>query len=130
MSVLDLVGSILTELEKVHEKLDKILIMKPMIAVMDAPKKVQGSETKEIFTKEELDMDFKEVTVFNQTEKALLVVKKGYQQWLARQFIKDPLSQGYQDGNMYNIELKEKSDAGKPIGWITKKWEKFEVFKS
>lgn len=86
---------------------------------------VKGGNSEEI-----VEQDFSKVTIMNQTELALLVVKNGYKQWLARQFVKDPLKLGYQNGNIYDIKLKEKSDKGKPIGWITKKWEKFEVFKN
>lgn len=129
------VNTIMDELEEIQKKLDRLLAAKSQTGIYHVESETADTkdwvgETKKVFVKEELDMDFKEVLVFNQTEKALLVVKKGHQQWLARQFIKDPLELGYQNGNTYDLELKEKSPTSdKPLGWVTKKWEKFEVFK-
>lgn len=167
MSLLELVGSILTELEKVQEKLDRILASggekegasrdagraelkdsdstdsklpevrihspgfddyKPEATIESVKKEFKEFVDNKKENKEEVDMDFSQVTVMNQTPLALLVVKQGKQQWLARQFIKNPLKE-YFVPNVYDIVLKEKSDKGKPIGWITKKWEDFEVFK-
>ena len=141
MSVLELLGNVLTELEKVQAKLDRLLVQGSdwstkehmEVDLKNAKKIVTMSDEvfrKDIATKEEVDMDFSQVTVMNQSEKALLVVKNGYQQWLARQFIKNPLELGYQNGNMYDIKLKEESNSGKPISWVTKKWKPFEVFKN
>jgi len=110
-----------SEQEHTNSKLPEARIHSP--GFEDYKPKKENTET------EEVEQDFSQVTVMNQTPLALLVVKKGYQQWLARQFIKNPLELGYQNANMYNIELKEKSDKGKPISWLLKKWKPFEVFK-
>ena len=131
--VKDALKSIMLLLEQNKEKLDKLLAS-GTFERSDSPERVKEIEAmdrmveREITVKEELEMDFKGVTVMNQTEKALLVVKKGHQQWLAKQFIKDPLIE-YFAGNVYDVELKEQSDAGKPINWVSKKWVPFEVYK-
>lgn len=142
MSVLELIGSILTELEKVQEKLDRLLASgsnKFTVDIVEEPKSVMGhvitytnAEMKEVLkeSKEEVDMDFSKVTVMNQTEKALLVVKKGYQQWLAKSLIKGG-GEGYDNGNVYDITILEISPkSNKPTKWVYKKWEPFEVFKN
>ncbi|GAH49730.1 unnamed protein product, partial [marine sediment metagenome] len=103
----DALKSILEVLEQNKEKLDRLLVMKPMIAVMDSPKKepvviektiIKGGTTVPKKDSEEVDMDFRGVTVMNQTELALLVVKKGYQQWLAMSLIQGG-GTGYDNGN-------------------------------
>ena len=147
MSVLDKISvledalkSILILLEENKEKLDRLLASGKAEVWVEPPKRetrihspgfedYEPEPKKALNTTEEVEQDFSKVTVMNQTDKALLVVKNGYQQWLARQFIKDKLKE-YDNGVLYDIELKEKSNAGKPISWILKKWVPFEVFKS
>ena len=81
-------------------------------------------------TKEEVEMDFTQVSVNAQTDKALLVVKKGYQQWLAKSLIIGGGS-GYDNGNIYDIKILEISPkSGKPTKWVFKKWEIFKAVKN
>ena len=81
-------------------------------------------------TKEEVEMDFTQVSVNAQTDKALLVVKKGYQQWLAKSLIIGGGS-GYDNGNIYDIKILEISPkSGKSTKWVFKKWEIFKAVKN
>ena len=106
-------------MEEINEKLDKIISM-----LSERSKLVVTQEiTNDIPT-----MDFTKVTIMGQTEKSLLVVKEGYQQFLARQFIYNP-EEEYIDGRVYSIILKEKSDQDKPTAWVKSKWTPFVPFK-
>ena len=72
------VDQLLVILEEINEKLDQLLARGTI-----------SKGTINTTVKEEVEQDFSKVTVMNQTDKALLVVKNGYQQWLAKQFIKN-----------------------------------------
>ena len=75
--------------------------------------------------KEEVLMDLEEVTVMAQTDKSLLVVKKGYQKWVAFSLIING-NPGVENGTfMDGIDLKDKAEK-----WFhDKTWEKFKVVK-
>ena len=119
-----------------EKKLDEILfvvngIEDKLLALL----KPESQETviKEITNtvQETIEQDFSKVTIMGQSPLALLVVKKGYQQWLAKSLIKDKLELGYQNGNMYDIEILETSPkSGKSTKWVFGKWETFKVVKN
>ena len=149
MSILEKITSILDGIEEMNGKLDRLLASKiniDPIALEEAtaPQRTdilkiakdvkKGFKTveheKEPNGVEEVEQDFSGVLVMRQTEKGLLVVKKGMQQWLAKSFIKGG-GDGYDNGNTYDVELVEKSPkSGKPVTWLLKKWVKFEVVKN
>lgn len=115
---------ILFELKGLKPKID--LILEELVAKKPEPKKELNNTMKE-----EFEQDFSKVTIMNQSDLALLVVKNGYQQWLAKSLVKDKLELGYQNGNMYDVEILETSPkSGKATKWVFKKWEKFKVVKN
>ena len=132
MSV-DYFKSVLDELEKVHEKLDRLLASEKGIYHLESttgkredwvekPKKeptvIETTET------EEVSQDLTQVLLWKETDKAFLAVKNVYQVWIAKSHLED--AEGYDLGNTYDLKLKEKSK------WVLKKldWKPFEVFKS
>ena len=130
MSLLELVGSILTELEKVHEKLDRLLakgstkgfkiVEKEQYHDMEELDKLSEPESN---TTEEVSQDLAQVLIIKETDKAFLAVKHGFQVWVAKSHLQD--ADGYDLGNTYDLKVKEKSK------WVLKKldWKPFEVFK-
>ena len=139
-------------LDNINGKLDRILVSKGLDWASGSEKEerrrmnrlpsaegLKGEETanhlkgddsklpevkKEDSMKEEVDMDLAQVLLMKETEKAFLIVKHGFQVWVAKSHLQD--SGGYDLGNTYDLKVKEKSK------WILKKldWEPFEVFKN
>jgi hypothetical protein len=66
---------------------------------------------------EEVIQDFENVTIMMETEKAYLVVKNGYQMWVA----KSNLQEEYEIGTQQDLLLTEKAEK-----WLPKKsWDKY-----
>ena len=84
--------------------------------------------TQEIEQKEYFTQDFTKVTVMGETPKAWYIIKDGKQMYLAKQFIKDA-QPAYSMGVPIDLVIKEKSDAGKPLGWLSGKWERYKPTK-
>ena len=137
MSILEKITSILDTIEEMNGKLDRLLASgsnKFTVDIVEGPKKetiLQSPGFENNYKpNEEVDMDFSKVLVMNQTDKALLVVKKGLQQWLAKSLMQGG-GDGYDNGNTYDIAILEISPKSqKPTKWVFKKWEKFEVVKN
>ncbi len=137
MSLLELVGSILTELEKVQEKLDRLLasresefenVFKNRTIDQKKLKEEQYHDLEELNKLSEPEtekeaQDLTQVLLFNETPKAFLGVKHGLQVWVAKSHLED--AEGYDLGNTYDLKVKEASK------WVLKKleWKKFGVFK-
>ena len=151
MSLLEMVGSILSELEEVQKKLDRLLAsgsekdlvsLKENILVPDlhrGPPNSKLPETiyhspgfddykqepkKENTTTEAVEQDLAGVLLIKETEKAFLIVKHGFQVWMAKSHLES--SEGFDLGNTYDLKVKDKSK------WILKKleWKPFAVVKS
>ncbi len=84
--------------------------------------------TQEIEKKEYFTQDFTKVTVMGETDKSWYIIKDGKQMYLAKQFIKDA-QPAYPMGVPIDFVLKDKSDAGKPLGWVEGKWERYKPMK-
>ena len=84
--------------------------------------------TQEIEKKEYFEQDFTKVTVMGETDKSWYIIKDGKQMYLAKQFIKDE-QPAYPMGVPIDLVLKEKSNAGKPLGWVKGKWERYKPTK-
>ena len=79
---------------------------------------------------EEIIMDTNDVTVMNQTDKAILVHKQGYQKWIPKSLIEEPTE--VVDGFFGHIIIRDKRGGEKtaPKDWFPKKpWDKYEVYK-
>lgn len=76
--------------------------------------------------KEEVLMNLAEVTIMVVTEKAIMVVKRGYQKWIPKSAIKDSDAMTFEEGTFVeNIPLTDKGEK-----WIpNESWEKYEVKK-
>ena len=134
MSVLKKLDEVLDRCEELSENQKKILAMLKPKSQETLKKEIQSEHVSgvdlEKEVKEEVEQDFTQVLVTAQSDKALLVVKKGFQQWLAKSLIVGE-GNGYDDGNIYDIEIKEISPkSGKPTKWVFKKWEVFKVVKN
>ena len=140
---------ILEELEKIHEKLDRLLASRidfdspERITEIEAMDRMIERDTKkgplrrvhspgfkdyelpEIAMTEEIIMDLKDVQCIATTEKAILVTKKGYQKWIPISQISENTKAIEEGDFLEDIELNEKAK-----NWIPDKpWDKFEVFK-
>lgn len=112
-----------------EKKLDEILfILKGIDAKILSMLKPESQETvvKEITNavKEEISMDLVGVLIMKETEKAFLIVKHGFQAWIAKSHLEDP--SGYDLGNTYDLTVKDKSK------WVLNKleWKPFDVVKN
>jgi len=127
---------ILEELEKIHEKLDRLLASRGEkepsechSEIMGVDSSLDNSKPPEVKPKEEpteteeVSQDLAQVLLFKETPKAFLVVKHGFQVWVAKSHLEN--SEGYDLGNTYDLKVKEKSK------WVLNKldWKPFEVFK-
>ena len=135
MSILEKITSILDTIEEMNGKLDRLLARPfKLVEKEEKPKKnimlhspgfkdYKPEPKKENTNTEEVEQDLTQVLLFNETEKAFLVVKHGFQVWVAKSHLED--SAGYDLGNTYDLKVKEKSK------WVLKKldWKPFEVFK-
>ena len=76
--------------------------------------------------REEVLMNLKEVTIMVVTEKAIMVVKRGYQKWIPKSQIKDSDAMTFVEGVLVeDIPLTDKAEK-----WIpNESWEKYEVKK-
>ena len=88
--------------------------------IADALEKLveQKSENQQPLTiQEEVIQDFTGVTIMQETPKAYLVVKNGFQMWVA----KSNLQEEYELGTLQDLLLTEKAEK-----WLPKKsWDKF-----
>ena len=132
MSVLNLfaemdekINGVLTELEVINGKLDKITVKLEGVSTLNLTGKAFHEErnAKKENTEEEVSQDLAQVLIFNETGKAYLVLKHGFQVWVAKSHLEN--AEGYELGSTCDLKVKEKSK------WILKKldWKPFEVFK-
>ena len=137
---------ILESLEDIHKKLDRLLVKgsvkgfkvveherevvrnSPGFKPYERPKEEETVtdimvDAINTATKEEVSQDLAQVLLFNETPKAFLAVKHGFQVWVAKSHLES--ADGYDLGNTYDLKVKEKSK------WVLKKlnWKPFEVFK-
>ena len=83
-------------------------------------------EEEKIEIQEELLMDLTDVIFMAESSKAVLVVKKGFQKWVAFSLIKEPkeITLGFQ-GNIV-LRIKNENEKTDPENWFhNKPWEKF-----
>ena len=117
--------------------IDKLnLISDSMIELSDNQKKMFDllSERSKLVVTQEIgqiekqfhEQDFKKVTVLNETPKSFLVIKDGWQMYLAFSVIKDLPEdhKGFVPGTVHDFELKEDKK------WIAQKWEKYKAVKN
>ena len=116
-------NTILEKLDKMDEKLDEIKKKLETLSTVNIKGDAFHKEEKEYF-----EQDFTKVIVLGETDKSWYIMKDGKQMYLAKQFIKDPIN--YDLGAAYDITLKEKSDNGKPLGWVKEKWETYKAVKN
>ena len=102
---------------------------KAISSVLQAEDKQFTKETLEIA--EEVIMDLNDVQVIVQTEKALLVTKKGFQKWIPKSFIEEPkiVADSFY-GNIIIRTEKKGEEKNAPDDWFhKKKWDKLQVVK-
>ena len=129
---------ILEELEKIHEKLDRLLAKgsdwstkEHMVIDLENAEKIIKEGRKDFpipaedSVTEEVIMDLTDVQCIATTEKAILVTKKGYQKWIPLSQM-SPNTKTIGEGDfLEDIELTENAKK-----WIPDKpWDKFEVYK-
>ena len=131
-------GNVESELKRIADGFDKLReLLIPILALVvkgtlkeenavESTLQVDSKVYDGLEVREEVLMNLKEVTIMVVTEKAIMVVKRGYQKWIPKSTIKDSDAMTFEEGIFAeDIPLTDKGEK-----WIPNEyWEKYEVQK-